>query len=104
MGDIADSIINGDFDQYTGKYIGRGDGFPRSKYRSGGQGGNIDGTINWLFKKKFITTINQGHDIIREYAAAKGIEEKKVKKICKAINKIGFGTFCNWVIKNKCKI
>lgn len=30
MGDIADAIINGDFDASTGEWIGPGDGFPRS--------------------------------------------------------------------------
>ena len=30
MGSIADDIINGDIDQYTGKWLGEGDGFPRS--------------------------------------------------------------------------
>lgn len=30
MGEIADSIINGDFCQYCGEYMGEGDGFPRS--------------------------------------------------------------------------
>ena len=31
MGEIADGIINGDFDFYTGEYIGRGFGIPRTK-------------------------------------------------------------------------
>lgn len=30
MGDIADGILNGDFDQYTGEYLGEGDGYPRT--------------------------------------------------------------------------
>lgn len=30
MGEIAEGLINGDFDFYTGEYIGRGYGFPRS--------------------------------------------------------------------------
>ncbi len=33
MGDIADGIINGDFDELTGEYLGRGAGFPRSNYK-----------------------------------------------------------------------
>lgn len=33
MGDIADGIINGDFDEETGEYIGRGAGYPRSLQR-----------------------------------------------------------------------
>lgn len=31
MGDIADGMINGDFDSFTGEYIGEGQGFPRTK-------------------------------------------------------------------------
>lgn len=30
MGEIADGIINGDFDYVTGEYLGEGDGFPRT--------------------------------------------------------------------------
>lgn len=30
MGDIADGILNGDFDEITGEYLGEGDGFPRT--------------------------------------------------------------------------
>lgn len=30
MGDIAEGLINGDFDFYTGEYIGNGGGYPRS--------------------------------------------------------------------------
>lgn len=30
MGEIADSIINGDFCETCGKFLGKGDGFPRS--------------------------------------------------------------------------
>lgn len=30
MGDMADGIINGDFDEVTGEYLGPGDGYPRS--------------------------------------------------------------------------
>jgi hypothetical protein len=30
MGEIAEGIINGDFCQYCGEYLGEGDGFPRT--------------------------------------------------------------------------
>lgn len=33
MGEIADSIINGEFDMFTGEYIGSPCGFPRTKQR-----------------------------------------------------------------------
>lgn len=31
MGEIAEGLINGDFDFYTGEYLGRGKGFPRTQ-------------------------------------------------------------------------
>jgi len=30
MGDIADAMINGDFDEQTGEWLGEGSGFPRT--------------------------------------------------------------------------
>lgn len=33
MGEIADGLINGDFDEETGEYIGEGYGYPRSLQR-----------------------------------------------------------------------
>jgi hypothetical protein len=33
MGEMADAILNGDFDEETGEYIGPGQGFPRSLAR-----------------------------------------------------------------------
>jgi len=32
MGEIADSIIDGEFDMFTGEYIGKPVGYPRTKY------------------------------------------------------------------------
>jgi hypothetical protein len=32
MGDIADGILNGDFDSVTGEWLGEGDGYPRTHY------------------------------------------------------------------------
>lgn len=34
MGEIADGLINGDFDFYTGEYLGKGYGIPRTKNKS----------------------------------------------------------------------
>lgn len=34
MGNIADGLINGDFDFFTGEYLGRGFGIPRTGNRS----------------------------------------------------------------------
>lgn len=32
MAEIADGILNGDFDEQTGEWLGEGQGFPRSRY------------------------------------------------------------------------
>lgn len=37
MGEIAEMLINGDLDFYTGEYIGRGKGYPRT----------LDGSLPW---------------------------------------------------------
>lgn len=37
MGEIADSLINGEFDFYTGEYIGRPTGIPRT----------LNGSLPW---------------------------------------------------------
>ncbi|MEF9922996.1 MAG: hypothetical protein RR854_00280 [Muribaculaceae bacterium] len=34
MGEIADSIINGDLDYITGEYIGEGYGYPRTYHKN----------------------------------------------------------------------
>lgn len=34
MGEISDSMINGDFDFHTGEYLGKGGGFPRTHNKS----------------------------------------------------------------------
>jgi len=36
MGEIADGIINGDFDSITGDYLGEGSGYPRTAQRDSG--------------------------------------------------------------------
>lgn len=36
MGEIAEGIISGDFDEVTGEYLGEGDGYPRSIHRNSG--------------------------------------------------------------------
>lgn len=38
MGDMADAILDGDFCQECGEYIGGGDGFPRTCVSCSGEG------------------------------------------------------------------
>lgn len=57
MGEIADGLINGDFDFYTGEYIGRGKGFPRSAY---GNPNQIRKSQDLRWKKIVIIMNNYG--------------------------------------------
>lgn len=41
MGQHSDDIINGDVDQYTGEWIGNGQGYPRTVHGVDGYRGNI---------------------------------------------------------------
>lgn len=96
MGDIAEGLINGDFDQYTGEYIGRGGGFPRSKMggskkiKTSTPPPNIgdDGVAVWSYlnyKKIYFDTIKSS--TIKEWATKEGLEETKCSKICIHINR-----------------
>jgi hypothetical protein len=59
MGEMADAMINGDFDFYTGVYLGRGHGMPRTKDKSldwekkgfNNKSGQYGGTVNWMIQK-----------------------------------------------------
>lgn len=56
MGDIADGMINGDFDCYTGEYIGSGYGFPRTRngslpWEKGNNKAPANGVLAFLHKK-----------------------------------------------------
>lgn len=42
MGEIADGLINGDFDSFTGEYLGKGPGYPRTR----------DKSLPWEYKGK----------------------------------------------------
>lgn len=51
MGDVAEGILNGDFDEETGEYIGDGQGFPRSLNREHREDGALYGVKNYLRNK-----------------------------------------------------
>lgn len=61
MGDMAEAIINGDFDEQTGDWLGEGQGFPRTREKGYYNSFNdkmfqeADGTVRPLDwdKKKF---------------------------------------------------
>jgi len=114
MGDIADGLINGDFDFYTGEYLGRGYGIPRTGNRSlpwerkNKKKEPIDFSTNELAYKGIVNYIEQKWSgkayrptvraIVSEYV---GEENINLKKKCLEIQK-DFGKFCKWV-NNKIK-
>lgn len=106
MGDIAEGLINGDFDFFTGEYIGRGGGFPRT----------LDGSLPWeqnqrnphtnrvmaYLMKKGVRQ-HEVEKIFRKYAAIKGFEIVGKHYIRKCSIKIqeDWNGFCNWYAQNK---
>lgn len=51
MGEIADAMINGEFDYETGEYLGPAVGYPRkARYI---QGNPSSGVNNWLRKRGY---------------------------------------------------
>lgn len=112
MGEIADGLINGDFDFYTGEYLGRGYGIPRTYKKS----------LPWERRskklvvdskesayngvKKYITQKWSGsanmptiRSVVSEYFGEPNID---LKNKCEEIQK-DFGKFCQWVNKQKHK-
>lgn len=68
MGEIADGMINGDFDAETGEYLGEGFGFPRVQRR-----GKIVGQHGSPYHNPL-----KG---IRNYFSAKGIKKGKQREL-----------------------
>ncbi len=112
MGDIADAILNGDFDEWTGEWLGPGQGFPRSldpehpSNRHGYSGLNIGrnnpvaGIQGWLMKKK---CKEDPEVVVRVYQDEvlhiEGVP--KYKTICKRISNTCFGEFMQWFNTSK---
>lgn len=92
MGEIADGLINGDFDSETGEYIGEGDGYPRT-FENGNrkkQHNHIFGIKNFLRQKGE----SNWQPIIHKYAQENGwsIENKKIADNIQA----DFSAFAKW--------
>lgn len=124
MGEIADGMINGDFDFYTGEHLGRGYGIPRTKNKSlDWERGNISnrnrgqryrkktfseqnqrqGVEFWLYDKG-IKNAEEAHSIIRVYVLYKEWDDIPNKKfITKACIKIQseFPEFIKWYNENQ---
>lgn len=96
MGEIADGILNGDFDEHTGEWLGEGQGFPRHRGGSAKGSTAIYGVKNYLHKKGFIGTDEL---VIRDYIKEK-YNISDLTKGCEKIQK-EFGLFVNYVTKLK---
>jgi hypothetical protein len=99
MGDIVDSLLNGDFDFYTGEYIGRGYGVPRTKNKSlAWEVKNFTESKDAAFKGVRHFLRNKGHEgditpIVNEYIPD---PQRSLKQKCLAIQR-DFGSFVKWV-------
>jgi hypothetical protein len=89
MGDIADGMINGDFDSITGEYIGDGAGFPRTL--TGNNEGDNSRHLAYLKCKNLIIqwkvakTIRLAIITIEDYAKKKEWKNTRVGTICAMI-------------------
>lgn len=99
MGEIADGLINGDFDSLTGEYLGKGWGFPRSRhmnmYPKTKKQDPAAGLKNFIVNHSPL--VGKPEDIIIEYAKQKGIyiEMDMFSETCEKIQR-DFGSFKEW--------
>lgn len=105
MGEIAEGLINGDFDFYTGEYLGRGKGFPRTQ-----NGSLIHRKSEDLSWKKVTGFLNNSgvkqhlHPIVLKDYGCRYSGKKPLRNACFEVLK-SFETFKefvnNWILKNK---
>lgn len=109
MGEIAEGLINGDFDFYTGEYLGPGGGIPRTSSRSlpwekrnGKIGKHSDKENAYNGVKKYISQKWYGQDnipsvrsLIYEYTGETNFD---IKQKCVEIQQ-DFKKFAKWVNK-----
>lgn len=98
MGEIADSLINGEFDFITGEYIGKPCGYPRTKDKSldweHGHNGHVQGVVKWLAKNGYETKEAQ-IKVIRGFFDRNTANDSK-NTLCAEISQ-DFGKFIQYV-------
>lgn len=110
MGEIADGLINGDFDFYTGEYIGRGYGIPRTRNKSlawenraaraSEEKQNAYRAINKFIQKKLGNlTKKEIKNVIDEYRAGEDHFKDKCVEIMKDFSR--FANFIHLKLTNK---
>lgn len=98
MGDMADSLINGDFDFYTGEYIGRGYGFPRWRGMGNKKRNAKSGVTKWLTVQG-VTDKQAQTDLLRKYLSMTTNNDTK-EYMCIQISQ-DFDKFRKWFKENK---
>ena len=112
MGDIAEGLIDGTFDSITGKYLGEGHGYPRTREKDSGVhyyekketsgGAKVRGIQKWLKSKGIEPT----DELLKEFL----VEKKPNFSFThygnfrnKAVHISGncFTDFANWIKENK---
>lgn len=109
MGEIANSLINGEFDFHTGEYLGKPVGHPRTldrslswEKRSFTKTNQERGVRNWLSKNSVTDALVQSL-AVKKWAADKGIElseNKSITDLCVEVQK-DFRGFCEWFKVNE---
>ncbi len=121
MGEIADMMLDGTLDFYTGEYIGRSKGFPRTIDKSlpweqrayNKKSGAYGGIINFCMQKGL--THSQANGIIKVYSREKfnvvipkakggiGFKEKVLPLLIESANKMqeNFSEFKSWFNSRK---
>lgn len=102
MGDIADAILDGEFDEISGEYIGPGCGYPRSKHYGSPVYGNspTKGVVNYLGQ----ISRKEKRTLVKNYSEQKlnlNFEAIGFDKCCAEIQK-NFNAFSQYV-KNQNK-
>lgn len=122
MGEIAEGMLDGEFDYVTGEYIGQGVGFPRTlqddKYVRRKKNKNPvsnythDNRVVWEYMVQVNDSLKNGFEAAKsrlsaytkEYGQYKNFESVKTSDICKMIRETNksWKEFKNW-FKEKIK-
>lgn len=101
MGEIAESMINGECDFYTGEYIGRGGGFPRTHNprKKFNKRDSLKGISSWFGRRKVSKRVQI--ELIRKFVTnhkltTKEIAQESKANLCALIQIKGFQTFSIW--------
>jgi len=101
MGEIADSMINGEFDYITGEYIGRPTGYPRTNERYGKQDGKGNnpkwGVTNWLNNNGMSDRQEQMNLLTTDAISATDNDSKE--SLCLRVSQ-DFNAFKKWFAEN----